>query len=108
MTIADFKPLDRYAHGLSDERPRVPWLGTISAGYKDKGGLPVVSRRGDERWIHLSPQDQNNAPGLLRLVQAGGYRWLDVAVPFEVPSLFLQQRFERRSATRLEVFGDED
>lgn len=50
--IDTFRPLDRYAGGLSDEQPRVPWLATISAGYKDESGYPKASRRTDQRWIH--------------------------------------------------------
>lgn len=105
--ISAFRPLDKYAHGLADEQPRVPWLGTISAGYKGADGYPRAVRKSDARWIHLPPEDEVNAPGLARLVEAGGYHAIDIALPFEDPNLFLQQRFERRSATRLEVFGDE-
>lgn len=108
--IDRFKPLDKYVGGLSDERPRIPWLATISAGYLDTSRdppIPRASRQNDEKWIHMTKEDQERAPGLWSALEAGSFRQLEVAVPFDDPAAFLQQRFEQRSATRLLMYGDE-
>jgi hypothetical protein len=113
--IEEFRLLDKYAGGLSDLPERVPWLATISAGYlvTEKNGkeverpYPAASRKTDERWIHMTPEDAERAPGLYAALESSGFRWLDVAVPFDDPNVFIQQHFERRTATKLEVYGDE-
>lgn len=105
--IDEFRPLDRYSGGFATDPVRVPWLATISAGYKNQQGYPVASRKNDARWIHMMAEDQERAPGLVEALEEGNFRSLDVALPFDDPNLFLQQRFEKRSATRLEVYGDE-
>jgi hypothetical protein len=108
--IDTFRPLDKYAGGLSDEKPRVPWLATISAGYLDTSRdppIPRASRQQDEKWIHMVAEDRQRAPGLYAALEAGGFRQLEIAVPYDDPAGFLQQRFEKRSARRLELYGDE-
>jgi hypothetical protein len=105
--IEEFRPLDKYTGGLADDLIRVPWLATISAGFKNDKGYPQASRKRDAEWIHMTAEDVERAPGLHAALEAGGFRALDVAIPFDDPQLFLQQRFEKRSATRLEAYGDE-
>jgi hypothetical protein len=108
--IDRFQPLDKYQGGLSNEQPRVPWLATISAGYTDTSRdppIPRASRQADAKWIHMTPEDSLRAPGLRTALELRDYRWLEIAVPFDDPSQFIQQRFEKRSASRLEMHGDE-
>jgi hypothetical protein len=108
--IDTFQPLDKYVGGLSAERPRVPWLATISGGYLDTSRdppIPRASRQQDERWIHMAPDDRARAPGLYQLLEAGKFRTLEIAVASDRPEDFLQQRFEQRTATRLVAYGDE-
>lgn len=107
--IDEFRILDKYAGGYAPDTTRQTWLATISAGYLDTSReppIPRASRKTDAEWIHMTKDDQERAPGLWQLLQVSGSRWLDAAVPFDEPALFLQQHFERRSASRLEVFGD--
>jgi hypothetical protein len=111
----DFRPLDKYAGGEADDDYGVPWIATISAGYMqttDKDGktlerpYPKASRPGDREWIHMTQEDKLLAPGLWSAVEAGNYRYLDVAVADNNPRAFLLQHFEKRSSTRLEMYGD--
>jgi hypothetical protein len=122
LPMQDFKLLDKYAGGLTDEPVRVAWLATISAGYlvtTDRYGKPLdgkegrgqpypaASRKKDAAWIHMTDEDMERAPGLAAVLEANGWRWLDVAVAGNDPSMFLQMHFEKRTSGRLEAHGDE-
>ena len=115
--VHEFRALDTYAGGLSDEAPRLEALATISAGRKvlyagdnpaHKGkSFPQAAKRDDERHIYLH-DTMGRAPGLAAALEAGHYRRLTVAFPFDDPAAFVQQRFVAYSATALLAYGDQD
>lgn len=103
--------LDPYAKsGVAQDGPRVNALATISCGYRaagqgDRAGLPKASRANDDKQIHLH-DPQGRAPGLTRVLQESKHRSLLIAFPLDEPRAFIQQRFTRYSASRLEAYGD--
>lgn len=109
--IDRFQLLDVYAKGVVAERdagPRIDALATISAGDRapgegNKPGPPRVSRDGT---IKLHDAD-GRAPGLHAALEATNYKKLSIAVGFDDPDLFLQQRFTAYTMTALRVYGDQ-
>lgn len=112
--IDSFQILDHIAGGLVAPRQQQPTLATISAGFLQQGqnggySKPVVSRDGT---IYVNGRQNLQAafetvPGLAKALQATGRKRLTIAFPFDDPSLFIQQRFSRYSATALELYGDQ-
>ncbi len=99
--------LKPYAHGVSQERPRMDALATISAGFKgEKNGrsFPVVSRDGT---IQIS-DPSGRAPGLAAELKRRGGKSLTIAVVSNDPGEVLQQGFAYRSATRLMAHGNHE
>lgn len=99
--------LKPYAHGISQERPRVDALAVISAGFKgEKNGrsFPVVSRDGA---IQVS-DPSGRAPGLAAELKRRGGKSLTIAVVSNDPNEVLQQSFAYRSATRLMAWGNHE
>lgn len=99
--------LKPYAHGVSQERPRMDALATISAGFKgEKNGrsFPVVSRDGT---IQIS-DPSGRAPGLAAELKRRQGKSLTIAVVSNDPGEVLQQGFAYRSATRLMAHGNHE
>lgn len=101
-----FRILDTYADEPSIIAPSRPdWLATISAGRKvEKNGqkIPEVSRDGT---IYVSGDTERSA-GLREVLAANGGKHLTITFPYDDLDGFIIQRFTRRSATALEVYGD--
>lgn len=95
--------LKPYAGGLVSEAPRVDALATISAGYKNRDGFPVVSRDGT---IYI--RDAARAPGLVAELERRGNKALTIALVSDRVEDVIQQRFTAYSKTRLEAHGDAD
>ena len=91
-------------HGGMARPVRVEALATISAGYKNQQGVPVVSRDGI---IHIVDEGQP-APGLREALQARDNMALTVAVGSDDPFEVLQQSYKRYSRTRLEAWGNHE
>lgn len=101
----EYVMLDVYAPGgVRKAEPRASWLATISAGEKDERGYPVMNR--DGRISLHDPHDQ--AMGLLRALEATGYKSLTIAFASNHLRDILQARFTRHSAGSLRVYGDAD
>jgi hypothetical protein len=107
-----FETLTTYGETpVKQQDNRIDAIATISAGYKVKKTtngremfVPVASKDGT---IHLHDKG-GRAPGLLKLLKQTKEKVLTIAMPFDDPRLFIQQRFVRYSATRLEVYGDQN
>lgn len=95
--------LKPYAGGVVHEAPKVDALATISAGFKNDKGYPVVSRDGT---IHVRSADR--APGLVAELERRGNKSLTIALVHNDPKDVLQQWFAAYSKTRLEARGDAD
>lgn len=99
-----FRILDPYAdNGVADSKNRPDWIAVISAGFKDERGIPHVSRDGT---IHTDATEET-APNLLAALKAGKHKRLTIAFPYDDLDQFILQRFTKRTATALEVFGDD-
>ncbi len=105
-----FATLDIYAeNGVQPEAPRVDCISTISAGTKKK-----TVKNGKEVWYPVASRDgtichhdpEGRAPGLAAMLRKDPKK-LTITFPFDNPKQFIQQRFVRYSASRLEVYGDE-
>jgi hypothetical protein len=109
--LDSFRPLDVYSGGLADESPRLDALATISAGergeprQKDGKTLPGLPQRSTDGTIKLHDRT-GRAPALKKALEDAKYRSLVIAFPWDDPATFIQQRFERWSASTLEVYGD--
>ncbi len=108
--VSEFRRLDVYKRGETTDAPRVEALAVISAGYRgpsqgERPGLPKRSMPGDAQQIHLH-DPQGRAPGLKAALETSAYRSLLIAFPLDDPAAFIQQRFTRYSASRLEAYGD--
>lgn len=96
--FTDYVGLDKHENRAT----RTDSFATISAGYKNDKGIPVVSRNGV---IHIA-DPENRAPGLARaLAKSGGMR-LTIAMPGNDPAQFISESFRLEGKTRLEAFGD--
>lgn len=94
--------LDVYAGGLSDEEVRQDCIATISAGWKDESGRPVVSR--DRKIILHDPGGR--APGLRQALEATKQQRLLIAFAKDRPSEFMFSRFAEYSASKVITTGD--
>ena len=87
---------------------RPDWIATISAGRNaaepGKMKSPQVSRDGT---IYIHEQAERNCDGLKAALVAGGGKRLTVTFPYDDLSGFIFQVFTKRSATALEVYGDQ-
>lgn len=82
--------------------PRPDFIATISAGFKDAGGVPVVSRDGT---IHVSdPHDR--APGLKAALAEGEGKVLTITLPSDRMADVFFQHFRKEGKSRLEAHGD--
>jgi hypothetical protein len=91
-------------HGGLARPIRVEALATISAGYRNQQGYPVVSRDGA---IHITDEGQP-APGLRAALAERNNMALTIAVGSDDPSEVLQQSYKRYSKTRLEAHGNHE
>lgn len=99
--------LDPYAAGEVPLGGQLDALATISAGRKVKKGnsfIPQVSRDGTI-YVH---DPEGRAPGLAEALKEQGGKRLIIAFPAHDWRSFVQQRFARYSATRLEGYGDHE
>ena len=99
--------LDPYAAGAVPLGGQLDALATISAGRKVKRGngfIPQVSRDGT---IYLH-DPEGRAPGLAEALAENDNKRLVIAFPSHNWQDFVQQRFARYSATRLEGYGDHE
>lgn len=105
----DLDLLDPYAGGIAEPDERLDVIATVSAGFRSEGerGLPQRSQDGTIH-VHWNPKSQRRPAGLLAALEKTGGKRLTIAFPFDNPSAFVQQRFVRYSATKLEVYGDQD
>src|SRR4051812_37603599 len=78
--------LKPYAGGEVHEAPKVDALATISAGFKNADGFPVVSRDGT---IHVRSADR--APGLVAELERRNKKSLTIALVHNDPKDVLQQ-----------------
>jgi hypothetical protein len=104
--LSDFDVLDVYEGGVKEFTARVDALATISAGRRVQKGdksYPEVSRDGTI-FLH---DPEGRAPGLAAILKESPKR-LTITFPFDSPQKFVQQRFMRYSASRLEVHGDQN
>lgn len=101
-----FELLDVYSdEGTVEAEARPDWLAVISAGRKVKHGdreIPQVSRDGT---IYVSG-DLDRCPALIDALEATDNKRLTIFFPYDDLESFILQRFTRRSATALEVYGD--
>lgn len=105
---APFQILDPLAlGGVRQMVPHTDWIATISAGHKVAGSngreIPQASKDGTI-FIH---DPENRAPNLKEALAAGENKRLTITFPYDDLSGFIQQHFTRRSATALEVYGDQ-
>ena len=98
LTLPAFIPLDVYDGPEPDLYP--DWLGTISAGYRDDSGKPVVSRDGT---IYVTG---GRAPGLADALAANDRRRLLIAFPADDPRAIVRQHFTAYTATKLLAYGN--
>ncbi len=99
--------LDPYAAGAVPLGGQLDALATISAGRKVKRGngyVPQVSRDGTI-YVH---DPEGRAPGLAEALAEHDHKRLIIAFPGHDWRQFVQQRFARYSATRLEGYGDHE
>lgn len=99
-----FEVLDVYSEtGTRETTSRPDALATISAGYKSDKGLPTVSRDGT---IHIHDHE-GRAKGLADILAKNKNKKLTITPAFDDPKAFIQTRFARYSASRLEAYGDQ-
>lgn len=98
----DFQILDVYAEDGEAKPRRADWLGTISAGFKNAKGYPEASHDGT---IHFSG-DRDRCAGLIAAMAKSQNKRLTVAFLSDDLNDFIFQRYTRRSASSLEVYGD--
>jgi hypothetical protein len=99
----DFLILDTYSeNGIAriEDVPRVPYLATISGGFRDNQNRPQRTTAG-EMFVH------GDAPGLKDALARTEDKALTVMFPSDDPRSFIQQRFTQHSATALLAYGDE-
>lgn len=108
----DFRILDAYIGGISDEPDRAEPLATISAGTfelrprKDgKPGESKIPKASQDGTIYLHDRT-GRAPELAKALAASPKR-LTIAFPVDNPREFIQQRFMEYSSTSLKAYGDE-
>lgn len=104
--MSTFEVLDIHAEGgVATAAPRIDALATISAGRKVRRGdkfIPEISRDG----TIILHDPEGRAPGLAAILGQSP-KQLTITFPFDDPRRFIQQRFARYSATRLEVYGNQ-
>lgn len=99
-----FEVLDIYSEtGTREKSSRPDALATISAGFKNDKGIPTVSRDGT---IHVH-DPEGRAKGLVDILKRNGGKRLTITPAFDDPKAFIQTRFARYSASRLECYGDQ-
>ncbi len=99
--------LDPYEAGAVPLGGQLDALATISAGRKVKKGnafIPQISRDGTI-YVH---DPEGRAPGLAEALAENDNKRLTIAFPSHDWRDFVQQRFARYSATRLEGYGDHE
>lgn len=94
----EFRMLDVYESGQPLEE-KAPWLGTISAGFKNDKGYPQASRDGT---IYAS----GNCPNLQEILKANGGKKLTIALLSNDLTELIHQHYVLYSATRLLAHGD--
>lgn len=94
--------LKPHAGGLVVTRPRVDVIATVSAGYRNADGNPVVSRDGT---IYVSGCGADEAPGLRAALKKRGNKALTIALCHDNPADSFQQRFAKYSKTRVLSYG---
>lgn len=92
-------------HGGPQRPVRIESIATISAGYRNQSGLPVISRDGT---IYVSDDPINQATGLREALAARDNKALTIAFSTNDPSQIIQQRLTLYSKTRLEAHGDHE
>lgn len=105
----DIQLLDPRAGELRPAGPRVDTIATISLGYKAQVGgrpIPKPTRKADSKWLH--PHDAEDAPALIRALEAGKHRTLTVSLASDNWSECVQQHYACYSQTALQVYGDAD
>lgn len=99
----DFQILDVYAEDGEAKPRRADWIATISAGFKNAKGLPEASHDGT---IYVSG-DKERCPGLIEALGRNNNKRLTIAFLSDNLNDFIFQRFTRRSASALEIYGDQ-
>lgn len=97
----DFKILT--PRGLVELPQRLQSIATISAGYKDEKGMPVVSRDGT---ICLTDDDNHPAHALREALRETNGKRLTIAFNSNNRREIYQQHLALRSRTRRQAFGD--
>jgi hypothetical protein len=92
-------------HGGEQRPRRIESIATISAGYRDQSGLPVISRDGT---IYVQDDPINPATGLREALAERGNKALTIAFSSNDPKQIIQQRLTTYSKTRLEAWGDRE
>lgn len=92
-------------HGGPQRPVRIESIATVSAGYRNSSGLPVISRDGT---IYVSDDPINPASGLREALGARDNKALTIAFSTNDPSQIIQQRLTLYSKTRLEAHGDHE
>lgn len=98
MSLDDFEPLKKHERNYD----HVDVLATISAGYKNAEGRPVVSRDGT---IYISDAE-GRAPGLAKALAANGGKHLTIAIPNNDWRQFIHQNYRKESKGDLLAHGD--
>lgn len=99
-SLDDFKPLVKHERDFT----HIDHLATISAGYKNEAGNPVVSRDGT---IYIS-DPEGRAPGLATILAQNGRKHLTIALPSNNLDEVLSQSFRKESRGRLIAHGNAD
>ncbi len=103
-TPEPFRILDIHSEEGSVETGQRPdWIGVISAGFRNDQGWPEMSKDGT---IYVAPTDRERAKNLVAALAANDNKKLTIAFPYDDLDSIIIQRFARRSATALEVYGD--
>lgn len=98
-----YRPLDRYTGGRLEMPRATSFIATISAGWRDEKGYPVVSRDGK---IHLVDPDER-APYLREQLEASDHKRLTIAFTSNDPSEIVQERLVAYTQSSLQIHGDE-
>lgn len=100
-----FRILDIYSEdGTTVSGQRPDWIGVISAGFRNKDGWPEMSKDGT---IYVAPSDRERAKHLVAALAANDNKRLTICFMDDDLDSIIIQRFARRSATALEVYGDQ-
>ena len=99
-SLDQFKPLQRFDH-QAEMRP--DHIACVSAGWKDDGGIPHVSRDGT---LYVSDPEER-APGLAEILKANGRKRLMVAMPSNDINECVGQSYRLEGRKYLEAYGDE-